>query len=205
MPLESTRMEKPTSSFSVQTIQTLDQLKQVWSFAIPILDLPTGKHTLQYYTEQLPKTPTLLVFAEQDDRICGCVLASIEDDHVLVGPVAVAEDWRRMGIGSAMMQEVETRAKEIGQNTLILGAVAEAEPFYLSCGFQPNLFIQLPEPGAVERLESMNEEYDVIWKAEQEGWSRLMLRTPGIDKGLQRKYDQGFPNCSTQYVFTKHV
>ena len=103
-------MERPTSSFSVQTIQTLDQLKQVWSFAISILDLPTGKHTLQYYTEQLPKTPTLLVFAEQDDRICGCVLASIEDDHVLVGPVAVAEDWRRMGIGSAMMREVETRA-----------------------------------------------------------------------------------------------
>jgi len=110
-----------------------------------------------------------------------------------------------MGIGSAMMQEVETRAKEIGQNTLVLGAVEEAEPFYLSCGFQPNLFIQLPELGGVERLESMNEEYDVIWKAEREGWSRLMLRTPGIDKGLQRKYDQAFPNCSTQYVFTKHV
>jgi len=198
-------MERPTSSFSVQTIQTLDQLEQVWSFAISVLDLPPGKHTLQYYTEQLPKTPTLLVFAEQDDRICGCVLASIEDDHVLVGPVAVAEDCRRMGIGSAMMQEVETRAKEIGQNTLVLGAVEEAEPFYLSCGFQPNLFIQLPELGGVERLESMNEEYDVIWKAEREGWSRLMLRTPGIDKGLQRKYDQAFPNCSTQYVFTKHV
>lgn len=203
--MESAKVKKPTSSYCVKTIQTPDQLQQVWSFAVPILDLPTGKHTLQYYTAQLAKTPTLLVFAKQNDRVCGCVLASVEDDHVLVGPVAVAEDVRRMGIGSAMMREVETRAKEIGQKTLILGAVEEAEPFYLSCGFQPNLFVQLPEPDSAGRLESLNEAYSIAWKAEQEGWSKLLLRTPEIDRGLQKKYEQVFPNCSTQYVFTKHI
>ena len=198
-------MGKNDMHFSVRTIQTLEQLKQVWSFAVSILDLPTGKHTLQHYTEQLAKTPSLLVLAEQDDRICGCVLASIEDDHVMVGPVAVAEDLRRRGIGSAMIREVETRAKEIGQSTLILGAAEEAEPFYLSCGFQPNLFIQLPEPDSVGRLESLNEVYEIAWKAEQEGWSRLMLRTPEIAKPLQQKYEQEFPTCYTQYVFIKHL
>ena len=200
-------MEKQSSDFSVQTIQTLDQLKQVWSFVTPILEPPTGtgKHTLHYYTEQLTKTPTLLIFAKQDDRVCGCVLASIEEDHVLVGPVAVAEDSRRRRIGSAMMQEVEIRARELDQNTLILGAREEAEPFYLSCGFQPNLFIQLPEANSVERLESLNEKYEVVWQAEQDDWSRLMLRTPVIDKNLQRKYDQEFPNCYIQYVFIKHI
>ncbi len=203
--LESTRMQKPATNFSVQTIQTLDQLNQVWSFVTPILALPTGKHTLHYYAEQLAKTPTLLVVAKQDDRIRGCVLASIEDDHILVGPVAVAEDSRRRGIGSAMMQEMETRARDLGQHTLALGAAEEAEPFYLSCGFHANLFIQLPEPDSVERLEALNEGYEIVWKAEQEGQSKLMLQTPEIDKALQGKYNQAFPNCYTQYVFIKHI
>ena len=198
-------MEKSTLNFFVQTIQTLDQLQQVWSFAAPILGLPAGKHTLQYYTEQLAETPTLLVFAKRDNKICGCILSGIEDEHVLVGPVAVAKDSRRRGIGSAMMEEVETRARELGQNTLILGALEEAEPFYLSCGFQPHLFIQLPEPDSVGRLETLKERYEIVWKAEQEGWSKLMLRTPKIDKRLQEKYGQMFPNSYTQYVFIKRI
>lgn len=201
----STGTEKPAPSFTVKTVQTLGKLQQAWFFAVPILDLPTGKHTLRYYTEQLAKTPSLLIVAERNGRTCGSVLASIEEDHVLVGPVAVAEDSRRMGIGSAMMREVEARAKDLDQDTLVLGAVEEAEPFYLSCGFQPNLFIQLPEPNLVERLESLNERYDVIWRAEQEGWSKLMLHTPEIDKGLQRRYEQEFPSCYAGYVFIKHI
>lgn len=193
------------SNFSVQPVKTVEQLDRVWNFAAPILDLPVGKHTLQYYTEQFTKTPTLLVFAEKDDRVCGCVLASIEGDHVLVGPVAVAEDCRRMGIGSAMLREVEVQARAFGLDTLILGALGEAEPFYLSCGFRPNLFVQLPDTDSVGRLEALNEQYEVVWRDAQEGWSRLMLRTPAIDKDLQEKYDRVFPNCHTQYVFIKQV
>jgi GNAT superfamily N-acetyltransferase len=184
-------------------VQTLDQLLQVWAFVAPILDLPTGEHTLTYYTEQVAKTSRILVFAECGGRICGCILASSKDEHILVGPVAVAEDSRRSGIGRAMMQEIEKQAKEMGQTTLILGALEEAEPFYLSCGFQPNLFIQLPEPDSLERLKSLSEGHDVVWEAQRDGWSTLALRTPEISRSLQRKYEQGFPTCFTQYVFIK--
>jgi GNAT superfamily N-acetyltransferase len=193
------------SDFTVKTIRTLEQLQQVYAFAVPIFNLPTGQHTLEHYTEQWARAPQLLVFAERDDRICGCILAGIEGDHILVGPVAVAADSRRLGIGSAMMREVETQAKALGQHTLILGAREEAEPFYLSCGFRPNLFIQLPEPEAVARLKALNEQYEVEWEEEREGWSKLMLRTPQIDKPLQRTYEQVFPGCFTQYVFIKQV
>jgi GNAT superfamily N-acetyltransferase len=199
-------MGRTTAGFTVKTVQSVEQLRQVYAFASPILDLAgEDRHTLQYYTEQFARTPGLLVFAERGDRIRGCILASVEDDHVLVGPVAVAEDSRRMGIGSAMMKEVERQAKRLGQTTLILGAREEAESFYLSCGFQPNLFIQLSEPGSVEKLKSLNKQYEVIWESEEGGWSKLMLRTPTIDKGLQREYDRRFPNCATQYVFIKQI
>jgi len=195
----------PAASYTVARVQTRDDLERVWAFAVPILDLPTGVHTLAYYTEQLARDPDLLVYAEREGRVAGCILASIEGDHVLVGPVAVAADARRMGIGSAMMQEVERQALAIGQATLILGSVEEAEPFYLSCGFQPHLFIQVPESGALDRFKALNLGYEVAWEAVEEGWTRLMLRTPAIDKPLQRRYEDAFPGCYTQVVFIKHL
>ncbi len=199
-------MTKSISRFTVKTAQTLEQLQQVWSFAASILDLPTaGKHSLQYYTEQFARAPQLLVFAECDERIAGCILATVETDHILVGPVAVAKELWRMGIGMAMMKEVETQAAQMDQRTLILGSVEEAEPFYLRCGFQPNLFIQLPEPDSTEQLKSLKGGYEIVWEAQQGGWSRLMLRTPKIDRSLQRKYEQEFPACFTQYVFIKQL
>ena len=158
-----------------------------------------------YYTEQLSKNPQLMVFGESAGQVCGCILASVDDDHVLVGPVAVAADMRRTSVGTSMMEKVEVEAKQMGQNTLILGSLEDAEPFYLSLGFQPNLFIQLPEPDSAERLRSLNEGYDIVGEPPQEGWSKLMLRTPEIDKPLQRKYEKAFPTCYTQYVLIKQI
>ena len=198
-------MNHPASAFSVTNVTTLDQLHQVWSFACTILKLPAGIHTQEYYAQTFAKTPQLLILAERDGRVCGCVLASVEGDHILVGAVAVAEDSRRMGIGRAMLEALEEAAKGAGRSTLILGARQEAEPFYLSCGFQPNLFIQLPEPDALERLKALNEGYEVLWEGQEEGSSKLMLRTPQISRSLQLKYEQTFPSCNTQYVFIKHL
>ena len=82
--------EQRQVSFSIKTVQTQDQLQQVWSFAAPVLALPTGKHTFAFYTDELAKNSGLLVFAERDNLVCGCILGSVENDHVLVGPVAVA-------------------------------------------------------------------------------------------------------------------
>ena len=192
-------------SFAIRHVRTLADLQQVWSFAGPILDLPTGKHTLEYYTEQFARFPQLLVFAEQHGKVCGCILASVDGDHVLVGPVAVAAESRRQGIGAAMMKEVEKQALLVGHSGLVLGSQEDAEPFYLSCGFQPNLFVQSPDPDCLERLKSLNQKYEVIWATEQEGRAKLMLRTPEIDKPLQRRYEQEFPGCYTQYVFTKQI
>jgi GNAT superfamily N-acetyltransferase len=201
----NTGMTESALDYALGSVQTSDQLQRVWCFAASVLRLPAGPHTLEHYRAKLAETPQLLVFAEREDRICGCVLASIEGDHVLVGPVAVAEDSRRMGIGTAMMQELEKQAKGMGQHTLILGALEDAEAFYLSCRFQPNLFIQVPGLNAGDQLQSLNVKYEVMGSWEQDGWSRLTLRTPTIDKGLQREYERRFPDCATQYVFMKHI
>ena len=198
-------MAEQTAQFTIRRVETLDELRQVWAFAMPILGLPQGKHTLQYYMEKLAGAPQLLLFAQRDDRVCGCVLASLEGDHVLIGVAAVADDSRGMGIGRGMMKALEAGARERQQKVLLVSARQEAQGFYLRCGFQPNLFVQVPEPDALDRLMALSDGHEVVTKAQWDGRSKLMLLTPRIDSALEQKYRQQFPECVTQYVFLKHL
>ncbi|MCL5995793.1 MAG: GNAT family N-acetyltransferase [Chloroflexi bacterium] len=203
--VERRRKEMPSMNFTLKSVESEDELKQVYAFATAVLGLPTAKHTLAYYDEQLDIAPQLMVYALRQSLIVGCGLASIEADHVLVGPVAVAESARRMGLGTALLAEIERQASALGQHTLILGALEEAENFYLHCGYQPHLFVQYPEPAYVSQLKALNQHYAVAWEAQEDGWSKLMLRTPKIDKALQASYERQFPNCATQTVFIKTI
>ncbi len=192
--------------YHLKTIGTLAELDQVYSFAVSILgEMEDIIHTIEYCRRQVSLTPSLLVYAEGQGKVIGCILGSIDDDHVLVGPTAVAEEERGLGIGSAMMQRIEEEAKKLGQTTLILGARQEAEGFYVHCGYRPNLFIQFPEMGQVERLKQLNHQYPVIWESEEGKWTRLMLATPQVDRELQATYEKQFPSCRTQYVFIKEI
>jgi DNA-binding CsgD family transcriptional regulator/N-acetylglutamate synthase-like GNAT family acetyltransferase len=199
------RKEIAKMKYELKAIKNLDELKQVYEFAVAVLGLPTAKHTLAYYTQQFEIAPQLLIYTVREGRIIGCALASIEDDHILVGPVAVAQSYRNVGIGTSMLREVETQAKALGHNTFILGSAEEAEGFYLKCGFNAHLFVQYPESAYLAQLKSLNKQYAAVWEAQTDGWTRLMLRTPTIDKSLQQQYESQFPNCSTQTIFIKEV
>jgi GNAT superfamily N-acetyltransferase len=180
-------------------------LKRVHDFAVSIFGPLPEQHTFEAYREQLGIAPRLMVYVEENDVVVGCGLASIEADHVLVGLLAVDEDHRHQGLGKAMMDEIEKQTGETGRHTLILAAREDAEPFYLACGYQPHLFVQYPEAGYLPQLRALNRTYDIAWEGQDGGWSRLMLRTPAIDKTLQHAYESQFPNCATQTVFIKQV
>jgi len=194
------------TDFQVKTITDLSELDQVYNIAVSVLgNLDHTGHTLSFYREHAPLSPSLLIYAEQNGKVIGCVLGSIDEDHVLVGPVAVAIEKRGMGVGTAMMQRIEEEAKRLDQTTLIAGALRETEGFYVQCGYRPNLFIQLPEAGQAEQLKQLNQKYPVIWEAEVGKWTRIMLATPQVDRELQETYNKRFPSCNTQYVFIKEI
>ena len=194
------------TKYQVKTIAALAELDRVYSFAVSVLgEMDETVHTLDYYRRQVDLTPTLLVCTESLGKLIGCVLGSIEQNHILVGPTAVAEEERRLGVGSAMMRRMEEEARKIGQTTLILGARQEAEDFYIHCGYRSNLFIQLPGIGQASQLKQLNRQYSVIWESEDGEWTRLMLATPRVDRELQAIYEKQFPGCSTQYVFIKEI
>lgn len=192
--------------YQVKSVTSLAELDLVYSFAVSVLgDMSDSVHTLAFYRDQFMLTPSLLVYAQSQGKVIGCILGYIERDHVLVGPTAVASETRGLGVGTAMMRRIEEESLKLNQSTLILGSRQEAEGFYLRCGFRPNLFIQLSEPGWLERLKQLNWQYPVIWEMEDDSSTRLMLATPQVDRELQAAYTERFPGCNTQYVFIKEI
>ena len=166
--------------------------------------LPDNHHTLEFYAQRLAASPALLVAAWGRGEVVGCVFASLEGDHVTIGLVAVDAAHRRRGLGSRLLGAVEEAAHELlGHSYLVLGAHRAAEPFYLANGYTARLFVQVNESGREAELLAMRADVPILGSGEEPGRSFITLRTTGIDRDLQDRYDASFPDGHTQYIFIK--
>lgn len=86
---------------------------------------------------------TILLVAEADD----CIAGSVQLDHdtppnqphrAEVRKLLVHPDFRRRGIGKALMADLEHRAQEMGRSLLTLDTRTgdKAEPLYTSMGYE---------------------------------------------------------------------
>jgi ribosomal protein S18 acetylase RimI-like enzyme len=65
--------------------------------------------------------PGLSVVASSDGMVVGILLASsLTDGSILVLDVAVSKEYRRKGIGSAMMERMIVRSNEMGRRKIVL-------------------------------------------------------------------------------------
>ncbi|MBR5004808.1 MAG: GNAT family N-acetyltransferase [Erysipelotrichaceae bacterium] len=73
--------------------------------------------------------------ATLNNKPAGCLRILINDDGVTVGRVAVLKPYRRMKIGKAMMEFVETLPEVKEKGKIAVHAQLTARDFYLNCGF----------------------------------------------------------------------
>ena len=59
----------------------------------------------------------------------------LPDGHI--GRMAVLSQWRRSGIGTALLQALMARAREDGHAEVVLNAQVQATAFYARAGFVP--------------------------------------------------------------------
>jgi GNAT superfamily N-acetyltransferase len=195
------------AAFEIKTITSEEELAHVLAFCDGIFaDRSTPLSATHPWSDYFQQTPELFVYAENDERIIGCVFGYRDTSNsITLGSVAVDPQYRRQGIAGDLLEEVENRARQLQYQSVVLGSVLEAEPFYLSCGYQPYLFVQAWSPTTLADLQALNMQYGVSWAHEADGWARLMLVTPEIDHVLQSRYDARFPGCSTQTIFIKQL
>lgn len=194
--------------FDINTITSAEELDRVLAFCDEIFgDGPSRFSGDSQWLDYFQQRPELFIYAAHNGRIIGCVFGLVKpDNNITITAVAVDAQYRRQGVATALISEVENRARLLQYKLVALGAVREAEPFYLSCGYHPHLFIQAPSPVSLADLQALNTQYAVAWAHEEaDGWVKLMLVTPTIDRALQAQYDARFPGCSTQTVFTKQL
>jgi predicted N-acetyltransferase YhbS len=71
-----------------------------------------------------------------------------ERNALLLGPLAVAPEWKGMGVGSALMEAAMAEARRLGHGAILL--VGDA-PYYARFGFSAAPTADLAMPGPYER------------------------------------------------------
>lgn len=90
--------------------------------------------------KKLARDPDLFLVAESDDTIIGSVIGGFDGRRGLIYHLAVAASFRGRGVGSRLMDEVESRLRARGClkcYLLVTTDNPEAESYYQQRGWQP--------------------------------------------------------------------
>lgn len=93
--------------------EDVDQILNLWSTAGSGIQL-SPSDTPQELRKKYEFDPDLFLVAEKDGDIIAAVLGGFDGRRGIVYHLAVQRGYRRMGIGSAMMEELEGRLQSKG-------------------------------------------------------------------------------------------
>ncbi len=196
--------------YEIKNVSSESELDNALSLARSVfrdsgkLDRPTFFR--EFWLARMPANNDFMLYAQHGEEIIGMVFGYTESNNsISLGTVAASTQYQNQGIASALLKEMEKRAATKGHHLVVVAAMEAAEGFYLKCGYVPHLFIQAKPPLTLERLRSLNKQYDEAWTYDDGKDIKLCIDTRGIDKELQHKYDKAFPECATQTLFTKQV
>ncbi|HOQ99329.1 MAG TPA: GNAT family N-acetyltransferase [Anaerolineae bacterium] len=129
----------------------LDEVDRLHRERLPaIFRVPTGPARSPAYIEELLRDPQALVLlAELDGRAAGCVVALLRSrpplpffvpaSIVIVDSLAVDPAHRRLGIGRALLAEVDAWARQNGASSVELNVYEfneDAIAFYRALGYE---------------------------------------------------------------------
>lgn len=194
----------------IRPIASCEELASTLEFVKQGLELSENhRRDLAFYLRAYGDHPGFLLIAEEGGQVWGALLASVEGDHVLIGELYVAPAHRRRGIGSGLLSVLEEAARDTGQSRLLLGAREEAEAFYLRCGFEPLLFVQVDGGDSARRLDGFlggeSASRAVVWKDLRAGLSKAVLLVGHLDTHLQKRVESELSGSNVGYLFTKEI
>ena len=198
---------------NVKNIEELDAALTFAKILYPNLDFDFGgvgddKYTRQFWIEQWKKNPSLLLYAQEDGRICGVALGWIDGKNVTVAMDGVVENHQNKGIHEALFVEIEKRAKGLGVDGIGLGICEGQEEFYAKMGYIGKTLIQ-SERYSVDELKAFNEQYnnyEVAGAGVYEGYvNQLWINASLLDKGLKKIFEEEIGDCWVQIIVSKDI
>ncbi|HPD74213.1 MAG TPA: GNAT family N-acetyltransferase [bacterium] len=192
-------------NISLVSPKSKTEVQDAYNFVKNILKFSEDHpRSLDFYLNIFQKDPRYVVIAKDGNEVIGAVLSSDDsEEKLLIGELAVDEKYRKAGVGTKLIQQLEENAIELGKNEISLGSQGPAENFYLKMGYTPRLFIQLTGNNRINEIKN-NIPDKVVWENTGDGFSKIIVDTNGIDKELQ-KYISEKTGAHTQYLFSKRI
>ena len=181
------------------------EVQDVYSFVKNILKFSDDHpRSLDFYLNIFQKDPRYVVIAKDGSEIIGAILSSDENkDTLLIGELAVDEKYRKAGVGTRLILQLEQYAIQINKKEISLGAQGSAENFYLKMGYTPRLFIQITGNNRIDEIKKYVSD-NIVWENTGDGFSKVIVETKGMDKELQKNISEK-TGSHTQYLFSKRI
>ena len=192
-------------NISIVSPNSKTEVQDAYKFVKNILKFSENHpRSLDFYLNIFQKDPKYIVIAKDGNEVIGAVLSSDEnEDTLLIGELAVNEKYRKLGIGTSLIQQLEKNAVKLNKKEISLGAQGPAENFYIRLGYTPRLFIQLSGNNRLDEIKKYIKD-TVVWENTGDGFSKVIVETNGVDKELQKNISEK-TGAHTQYLFSKRI
>jgi len=191
----------------VKSVEELDELAEFFNIVYPKLP-PFDK---QGWSERWSKTPELLLYARDNDKICAATLAgSGESEKHFVVYEGILEDYWNTGIFEALFIELEKRAKKLGYTNIFVAIADGQEEFYAKLGYTGQMLIQ-SEKHSIDDLKNFlaslnNKNAEISHERIHDGYiNQIWLNVPILDKGLKKQFEEILGDCWTQIIVGKSI
>lgn len=171
-----------------------------------ISDIDNPVYAIEKWTERMKMHSDLMLYVSSDNEVIAMAFARVNDSSSMtIGPVAVHENYRGVGIAKEMVILLEERAMQNGIKKINLGAVESAERFYSKLGYRGSLLIQ-SQSHSIEELLSLKSNYKVEFTNIYDNKvSQVCLELTEVDKDIQKKYETKFSGCYTMMLYQKEL
>ena len=117
-----------------------NELKELWRFHKDYVDKNAKlKDIVRVYSRH----PNLFVGCFNKNRLIGYAFLDKHNNIYFIRGIAVKQRYWRKGIGSRLLKQIETQAREEGIKKITVGVapIEWVEKFYMKNGYKPYLFL----------------------------------------------------------------
>lgn len=159
--------------------------------------------------QQFKKDKEFIYFMEKDSTIISALYAKEDTkDKMTIGAIAIAKEYRGLGLGKKLMLKVESDCKKKNYKSINLGARLNAIDFYKGMGYFPILMVKVFDFESIDNVKKINANYkkfSIINDFEDISYGFVMFSVDEVNKEYPSYFDDRLDVSDTQYIFVKDL
>lgn len=204
--------------FTIKTVETKEELKEVFRFLSETFYRDAIKHKEYYFTmserfEEMSKQFSLdksyLMYIKDKDKIIAAITgknSNPKEGKITLGVLAVDEDYRRKGLAKKLVLAFENICKEKGIKHIDLGARFRAVPLYLKLKYKYSLMIQVFDFKTIDDVRKENKyNFEEGFSYQGDTYGFIFYKVDDVKEEYIKHFEKNVPTSHAQYIFEKDI